>query len=114
MKVIERAVMPNGTQIQLEDWSEHNSAEYPDLYGLTIGAYPEAQRTGRYNLVQGGQRFRLAISNNNYAGYTNDQVKADYDALKCGEKALADLSDHFWYGEKDMWYLGMPVSNNNY
>ena len=36
MNVVERAVMPNGTEIQLEDWRENNTKEYPDLYGLII------------------------------------------------------------------------------
>lgn len=109
MKVLEKAIMPNGIEIQLEDWSEHNSEDYPNLYGFTIGAYPEAQRTGLYRFVQGGQKFRLSISNNNYMGYTNDQVRADYEALKSGEKKLEDLSERFWNHEKDMWYLGMDV-----
>ena len=40
MKVIERTTMPDGTKIQLEDWSDKNTKEFPDLYGLQIGAYP--------------------------------------------------------------------------
>lgn len=28
MKVIKQAVMPNGTKIQLEDWSDKNTKEY--------------------------------------------------------------------------------------
>jgi methylmalonyl-CoA mutase N-terminal domain/subunit len=114
MKVIERAVTPDGVEIQLEDWSEHNSTEYPELYGLTIGAYPTAQRTGKSRLVEGGRTFRLTIANNAYAGYTNEQVKTDFESLKTGKKVLGDLSTRFWYGEKDMWYLGMAVPNNNY
>lgn len=109
MKILEKFILPDGTEIQLEDWSEHNSEEYPDLYGLTIGAYPEAKNTGKYRWVRGGEKFRLTIANNSYAGYMNDDVKSDYEALKNGEKTLQDLSSHFWYGEKDMWYLGMDV-----
>ena len=114
MKVLARNTMPNGTEIQLEDWSEHNSAEYPELYGLTIAAYPEAQRTGKYRLVRGGRKFRLAMAHNIYSGYTNEQVKADYESLTNGSKTLEDLSSHFWNGEKDMYYLGMAVSTNGY
>ena len=33
MKIIERAVMPNGTKIQLEDW---NNSGYPELYKFTM------------------------------------------------------------------------------
>ena len=46
MKTIERATMPNGTTIYLEDWSDKNTEQFPDLYGLTIGAYPIAKNTG--------------------------------------------------------------------
>ena len=35
--------------------------------------------------------------------------KADFEALKSGEKTLEDLADQFWNGEKDMWLLGMNV-----
>lgn len=114
MKVIERSTMPDGIKIQLEDWREHNTVEYLDLYGFTIGAYPIAQRTSKYKFIEGGRNFRLSISNNKYSGYTNDQVKSDYEALKAGTKRLEDLSAHFWNGERDMYYLGMQVKNNNY
>lgn len=109
MKIIEMATMPDGTHIQLEDWSEHNSNEYPDLYGFTIGAYPIAKNTGKYGWVQGGKTFRLSISHNKFMEYTNDNVKEDFEALKNGTKRLQDLAKHFWYGQKDMWYLGMDV-----
>lgn len=109
MKVIERAVMSNGTAIQLEDWGDQNTSEYPDLYGLQIGAYPIAKNTGKFKWIEGGQTFRLTISMNQYTGYTNEDVKADFEALKSGEKSLEDLAAHFWNGEKDMWYLGMDV-----
>ena len=39
MEIIERAIMPNGTEIQLEDWSE----DFPGVCELTIGAYPIAK-----------------------------------------------------------------------
>lgn len=114
MKILEKGTMPNGTEIQLEDWSEHNTAEYPDLHGMTIGAYPTAKNTGKYRWVQGGKKFRLSISKNSYADYSNEQVKADYENLKSGRKKLEDLAPHFWNGQKDMWYLGMDVPNQNY
>lgn len=109
MKVIERATMPDGTEIQLEDWSDKNTEQFPDLYGLTIGAYPIAERTGKYRLIEGGKRFRISISQNKYTGYSNDDVQADFEALKSGIKSLEDLAARFWNGEKDMWYLGMDV-----
>ncbi len=105
MKVIERATMLNGTEIYLEDWSEKNTAEYPDLYGLTIGAYPIAKNSSTF--IRSGEKFRLTISQNKYQNYSNDDVKADFEALKSGEKSIEDLSDRFWDGRKDMFILGM-------
>lgn len=109
MKVIEQAVIPNGTKIQLEDWSDKNTKEYSELYGLIIGAYPIAKNTGKYRWIESGQTFRLSIPMNQYRGYSNDDVKADFEALKSGEKSLEDLADHFWNGEKDMQLFGMNV-----
>lgn len=110
MKVIEKAVMPNGTEIQLEDWSSHNTTSYPDLNGLSIGAYPVAKNTGENRWVRSGEKFRLTISVNNRSGYTDADVRADFDALKNGKKRLEDLADRFWGGKKDMYYLGMIPS----
>lgn len=109
MKIIERSIMPSGVKIQLEDWSENNTEQYPDLYGLAIGSYPRAKNTSKYRWIEGGKEFRLTIAQNKYTGYTNDDVKADFEALKDGSKKLEDLSKQFWNFEKDMWYLGMDV-----
>lgn len=78
--------MSNGTEIQLEDWSEHNTSEYSDLYGLTIGAYPIAKNTGKNRLIQSRNKFRLTITTNKYMNYTNDNIKADFEALKVEDK----------------------------
>lgn len=109
MKIIERATMPNGTIILLEDWSDKNTKEFPDLYGLIIGAYPIAKNTGKYGWIRSGVPFRISISQNKYTDYYNDDVRADFEALKNGTKSLKDLAAHFNNREKDMWYLGMDV-----
>jgi hypothetical protein len=114
MTVLEKTNMADGTEIQLEDWRDHNSEAYPDIYGFEIGAYPTAKNTGKYRWIQGGQKFRLSISVNNYADYSNEDVLADFEALKAGTKKLEDLAEHFWNHEKDMWYLGMDVENRDY
>lgn len=110
MKILERSKNPDGIRIQLEDWREHNTPEFPNLYGLTIGAYPTAQRTSKYKWVKGGETFRLSIPQSEYWGYANEDVKADYEALKTGKKKLEDLAEHFYNGERDMWYLGMDYN----
>ena len=109
MKVIERATMPDGTEIQLEDWLDKNIEQFPDLYGLTIAAYPIAKNTGKYGWIRSGESLRIHISQNKYTGYSNDNVRKDFEALKNGTKVLEDLAAHFYNGKKDMWYLGMDV-----
>ena len=46
---------------------------------------------------------------NQYSGYSNDDIKTDFEELKNGEKSLEDLANHFWNSKKDMWLLGMNV-----
>lgn len=113
MKVIERATMPDGTDIVLEDWTDENTEAYPDLYGFTIAAYPIAKNSGKKGWIQCGDTFRLSIPYNSYSGYTNDMVKSDYESLKNGTKILQDLAEHFGNGEKSMWYLGMDVEKQD-
>jgi hypothetical protein len=105
MKILRKDTMPNGTAIQLEDWSEHNTPEYPDLYGLTIGAYPIAVNPSLFR--PSGECFRLTIAANPYTNYIDDDVFADYEDLVSGKKSLQDLAAHFWYDIKDRWSLGM-------
>lgn len=102
MKVIEHTTMPDGTEVQLEDWSHNNT-------GLTIAAYPVAQNSGAYDWARKGEQFCILIPQNKYTGYSDNDVRTDFEALKNGTKTLEDLSTHFWNGEKDMWYLGMDV-----
>ena len=106
-KIIDKAVLSDGTKIQLEDWHSENTEKYPDLHGYTIGAYPIAKNTNKWGLIKTGKTFRLSIARNEYANYTDDMVLADYEALKNGTKTLADLREHFWNREKDAFYLGL-------
>lgn len=105
MQIVRKDILPDGIQIQLEDWSEYNTSEYPDVYGMQIGAYPIAKNHGYF--IRAGERFRLTIAHNPYKGYTNAAVAADYTALVNGEKKLEDLVEYFWDGKKDAWRLGI-------
>ncbi len=101
MKLVEFSKMPDGTEIQLEDWSD----SYPGLFSLRIVVYPIAERTVRYRWIEGGRKFRLDLSR-----YENDdEVRADYDALKSGAKKLQECANRFCNGKRDMWILGMDV-----
>lgn len=107
MQIIDRAVMEDGTRIQLEDWHSENTEKYPDLHGYTISAYPIAKNTSRSGWIRKGETFRLGVARNEYTNYTDDMVLADYKALKNGTKSLVDLREHFWNREKDAFYLGL-------
>lgn len=114
MKILEKAITPDGIEIQLEDWREHNTKDYPNLHGCTIGAYPMAKNSGEYKWVESGETFRLSIPTNNYAGYTSAMVLDDFEALRNGKKKLEDLAEHFGNGLKDMYYLGMDDESKIY
>ena len=107
MKVIDKTAMADGTKVQLEDWHENNTPDFPKLYGYTIGAYPVAKNTGKYGWGETGKPFRLTISRNEYRGYTDDMVLTDYEALKNGTKTLLDLREWFYCGKRDEFYLGL-------
>ncbi len=105
MKVLLRDKMPDGTDIQIEDWTKDNNIRNT----LTIGAYPIAKNTGKYKWIKAGDRFRLSIDR----GFTTDEeVKKAFNDLKEGKKKLEDFSEYFWNLEKDQWYLGMTVEYN--
>lgn len=107
LKIVDKAVLSDGTKIQLEDWHDCNNEEYPTLYGYTIGCYPKAKNTSKWGWVRTNKTFRLGISHNEYANYTDDMVLADYEALKNGTKEIVDLRKHFDNIDKDKFYLGL-------
>lgn len=112
-EIIKRDIMPDGTRIQLEDWHSENTEEYPNLYGYSIGAYPIAKNTGKHGFVRSGDTFRLGISRNEYAKYTDEMVLADYESLVNGNKMLSDLQEHFHYKQRDSYYLGLTDREEN-
>lgn len=95
MKIIEKSTTKNGVEIQLEDWEGK----------LAIGAYPIAKNG--FGFVKYGEKFRLTISENQYICYSNDDVRADFEKLKEGEKQLEDMKNYFWNEKKDAIMLGI-------
>jgi hypothetical protein len=108
MTIVDKGVMPDGTEIQLEDWRQ----DYDNLFGYMIATYPIAKNTGKRGWVRGGREFRLSITINECKNY--DAVKAEYDALIRGEKTLEDMAQYFYDGERAMWYLGMNVKRKDW
>lgn len=98
MEIIAKAVMPDGTKIQIEDWTK----DYSYITTLSIGAYPIAKHPDKYGLIKANETFRLSLDK----WEDNYDVFVAFGALRKG-KRLEDLSAHFHNGKKDMYYLGM-------
>ena len=82
MIILEKAIMPNGVKIQLEDWREQNQ-------GIQIGAYPIVKNSSKYKWVIKDQPFRLTIAKNEYLGYLE---KAEWQEKEFDLKALVEES----------------------
>ena len=106
MQVIDKAITPDGIEIELRDLSgEH---KLPDYNGLVIVFRTIAKKTFPPNkgwYAQKGKEFRSSIYS--WGEYTKDMIKADYEALKNGTKTLADLKAHFWNHQRDCFVLGL-------
>lgn len=75
MKVLQRGQMPDGTEIQIEEWSENYSFY---AYGSMVAAYPK----NRY-----GEKVRA-----NKTFESAEEAEKAFSALKKGDKALADFN----------------------
>lgn len=75
MKLLQSGQMPDGTEIQIEDWSENYSFF---TYGSFLAAYPK-NRYGKESRVK------------KIFGNAEEAVKA-FNALKTGDKTLADFN----------------------
>ena len=88
--------MNDGTEIQLEDWSDTHKNN-PELW-WAVGAYPAAKRgSGRpFGPNRRGEKFRLTIS---FPGV--EEAMEAFQKLSDGEAELLDYADKFWNQEKD-------------
>lgn len=106
MKVLERAITPDGTDIQIEDWKE----DYSCFNVLSIAAYPIAKNTSKYRWVESGKTFRLDINGFN----SDEEVKQAFADLVSGEKKITDFADQFRNGDKDRYYMGLIPCDNRF
>ena len=83
MKVIDKAIMPNGTHIQIEDWSEDYSFH---SYADTLAAYPKSKvsHPGAFS-PKGNETFRAGFNFN-----SEDETRKAFDLLAQGKAELAD------------------------
>ena len=75
MKVLQRGQMPDGTEIQIEEWSENYSFY---AYGSMVAAYPK----NRY-----GEKVRA-----NKTFESAEEAEMSFNALKNCDKILADFN----------------------
>ena len=75
MKVLQRGQMPDGTDIQIEEWSEDYSCY---AYGSMVAAYPRNRRDEKF---RASKTFESA-----------EEAGKAFNALKSGEKTLADFN----------------------
>ena len=108
MKIIDKAVTPDGTKIELHDLSGKH--KLPDYNGMTINFCTIAKNTfpeGNGWYSQKGEEFSSCVYS--WGDYTKDMLKNDYEALKNGTKTLADLKEHFWNHQRDCFALGLKA-----
>ena len=97
-KILEKAVMPDGTHIQIEDWSE----VYPETYAVPmIAAYPKSKRDATW--WRRGESFRLQLDRE-FKSLT--EVQETFERLRYGVLSLEDLENHY-RDNKDRYYMGL-------
>lgn len=83
LKIIKKGIMPNGTHIQIEDWSEdyafHNYAD-------TLASYPISKETHRGTWApKAGERYRFSFHFKNA-----EETEKAYNDLLEDKKELED------------------------
>ena len=90
--------MPDGTHIQIEDWSE----VYPGIFDMPIiAAYPKSKRDCTW--WRRGETFRLQLDRN-FKSVT--EVNETFQRLQYGVVTLEELENH--YRDEDCkYYMGL-------
>ena len=91
--------MPDGTDIQIEDWKD--VYEFMSIY--SIATYPKAKNSSKYGFIENNKNFRLELTRFK----SNEQAEEIFKQLEEGSITLNDLSNYFLDVHKDMYYLGM-------
>ena len=82
MKVIRRDKMPNGTDIQQEDWSMNYSFYAPKS---TIAIYPVSMKVCKEKNIVNGEKFRLSLDFD-----SEQQANECYKSLINGTSKISD------------------------
>lgn len=107
MEVIEKGNAPDGTRIQIEDWSM-NYSSYPRK--STIGFYPKAKHS-LYNddnppYPERGKNFRACFSFD-----SEEEAKKAFDDIVSGRKSYMEYLDNYSNAalSKDYFIKSMTV-----
>lgn len=87
MKVLETSIMPNGTDIQIEEWNE----TYDFVpFASNLVAYPisKASHSGTWS-PKGNEKFRCS-----FQFKSSNEAKTAYENLKTGKKQLVDYLEN--------------------
>lgn len=85
MKVLEKGKLPDGTEIQIEEWSE-NYSNIP--FASTLGCYAISKMTrGGIFGPRAGESYRFQ-----YDFISNEEAKIVFDSLVSGNKVLSDFT----------------------
>ena len=86
MKVIRRDKMPNGIDIQQEDWSMNYCFYAPKS---TIAIYPVSMKICKEKNIVNGEKFRLSLDFDN-----EEQANKCYENLINGTSKISDYKEN--------------------
>lgn len=86
MKVIKTGILPDETDIQIEDWSENYSFH---SFADTLASYPKSKTTheGTY-APKAGKKYRFS-----FRFGSAEEAEAAFNDLTEGKKTLSDFKD---------------------
>ena len=94
MKIIRKGTTPNGTHIQIEDWSEnytfHNKNATIGFYPMAIHDIYDEENPHFPAYPKRGETFRSEFDFN-----TEEEAKEAFDSLQSGEKSFMDFLDNY-------------------
>jgi len=89
MKVLEKGIMPDGTNIQIEEWHE-NYSFMP--YGSTLASYPKSKVSHEGAFApKGNEKYRFSF---NFKSY--DEAQQAFINLTNGIKTLSDFKSNIY------------------
>lgn len=87
MKILQKGTMPNGTKIQIEDWSKDYNFKF---YSSTLASYPISKTNHKGSFApKEGKLYRFAFDFK-----TEEEAKNAFNSLIKGNKSLLDYKEY--------------------